>query len=85
MLKSPDVRERLKIFLNQRGIQAVSHYEPLHSSVAGVKYGRVSGALTNTDTVASCILRLPLFADLGVNDQDRIIECVFDFFKTENL
>ena len=36
----------------------------LHSSIAGQKYGKVSGDMKNTDYISDCLVRLPLFFDL---------------------
>ncbi len=53
-----------------RGIGAVFHYVPLHSSPAGQRYGRTAGAMANTDRAGACLLRLPLWLgmDAGVPD-----------------
>jgi dTDP-4-amino-4,6-dideoxygalactose transaminase len=59
-------RDRLIERLRARGIGAVFHYVPLHSSPAGRRYGRASGAMTNTERAADCVLRLPLW--LGMDD-----------------
>lgn len=64
----PDLPRR-KTFLDRckkEGINAVSHYVPLHLSEAGQKYGRVSGDMTNTVYVGDCLVRLPLW--LGIEE-----------------
>jgi dTDP-4-amino-4,6-dideoxygalactose transaminase len=54
------------------GIGAIFHYVPLHSSPAGLRFGRAQGALAVTDRVAASLVRLPLF--LGVEAElDRIV------------
>jgi len=62
--------------LRAKGIHAISHYEPLHSSIAGKKYTRTCMPLTNTDTRANQIIRLPLFYSLSSQEQDYIINTV---------
>lgn len=57
--------------LNRLGINAIFHYVPLHSSPQGMKSGRVSGSMKNTDSVSQRILRLPLW--VGV-DVERVVD-----------
>jgi len=78
LLRDETTRERLRTSLKQAGAQAVTHYVPLHSSPAGLRYGRAHGDLEVTNDVAQRLLRLPMFADLGAADQDRVIELVHD-------
>ena len=61
--------------LKQDGIQVTSHYVPLHSSLAGRRYGRVAGQMDVTDAVAESLIRLPMYASLD-RDIDRVIERV---------
>jgi dTDP-4-amino-4,6-dideoxygalactose transaminase len=51
-------------------VQTVFHYVPLHSSPAGRRYGRVFGALSQTDNLSDRLLRLPLW--IGVNP-DKVL------------
>jgi dTDP-4-amino-4,6-dideoxygalactose transaminase len=58
------------------GILAVPHYVPLHSSPAGIKYGGfVSTNLNVTEQVSSRILRLPLYPEVGP-EQERVISAL---------
>jgi len=70
LLPSLEHRSRLIERLRVRGIGAVFHYVPLHSSPAGQRYGRTAGAMANTDRAGACLLRLPLWLgmDAGVPD-----------------
>jgi dTDP-4-amino-4,6-dideoxygalactose transaminase len=63
-------RDRVRFIqhLNDAGVNAVSHYVPLHSSRAGVRYGRVHGALEVTDDVSERLLRLPLWIGMTADD-----------------
>ena len=63
-------RDRLIERLRGRGIHAVFHYVPLHSSPAGRRYARAATALPNTERAGECLLRLPLWLgmDEGVAD-----------------
>jgi dTDP-4-amino-4,6-dideoxygalactose transaminase len=64
--------------LKSKGIQAVFHYVPLHSSPAGLKYGRCSGEMTVTDATSESLIRLPLWIGMTERDQDR----AFDILKS---
>ena len=57
-------RARLIERLRARGIMSVFHYVPLHSSPAGRRFGRPSGAMTHTDDLSARLLRLPLWIGL---------------------
>ncbi|MGH8061445.1 MAG: dTDP-4-amino-4,6-dideoxygalactose transaminase [Pseudoxanthomonas sp.] len=48
------------------GIHVVFHYVPLHSSPAGLKYGRVADELPLTDDLSARLVRMPLW--LGVEE-----------------
>ena len=80
-MSSLEERTAMLAFLKQRGIGSVFHYVPLHSAPAGMKYGRVHGSMTNTDSCSERLLRLPLWSGLSTSDIDRVIETVFEFFK----
>jgi dTDP-4-amino-4,6-dideoxygalactose transaminase len=60
--------------LRERGIAAVFHFVPLHSSPAGERFGRVEGSLEQTEDLGARLVRLPLFADLDEASQARVIE-----------
>jgi len=59
--------------LRTDGVNAVFHYVPLHSSPAGRKFGRASGSMQVTDSVADRLVRLPLWIGLEPQ-QDYVIE-----------
>ncbi|WP_024335029.1 dTDP-4-amino-4,6-dideoxygalactose transaminase [Desulfotignum balticum] len=53
-------------------INAVFHYQPLHSAPAGRLYGRAHGALKVTDDFSARLVRLPVFAELTAEQVDHI-------------
>jgi len=75
---APDgaARDRLISQLGDRGIQAVFHYVPLHSSPAGLRLGRTAGDLTVTDDVAGRLARLPLWVGMEPADVVRVTDAV---------
>ena len=52
--------------MKSQGVNCVFHYVPLHSSPAGIRYGRVHGELKITDEMAGRLVRLPLWLGLEV-------------------
>jgi dTDP-4-amino-4,6-dideoxygalactose transaminase len=71
-----DTRTALLQELNENDINAVFHYVPLHSSVAGVRYGRTVGELPRTTELSERLLRLPLWTGMTDGEVDRVIEAV---------
>ena len=57
-----------------QGIATVFHFVPLHSSPAGERFCRVEGSLAQTEEMAGRLVRLPLFADLGDAEVERVVE-----------
>ena len=55
--------ERQKVLdeLKQNGIHAVFHYVPLHSSPAGMRFGRAHGDLSLTTALSERLVRLPMW------------------------
>jgi dTDP-4-amino-4,6-dideoxygalactose transaminase len=71
----PEDIDRQKVLdeLQKNNIMAVFHYVPLHSSPAGQRFGRVSNGLPITDSIASRLLRLPIWMGLTEAQQDRVV------------
>lgn len=80
LLPTQQARDGLIRHLAARGIQAVFHYVPLHSSPLSQQRGFAGTNLPVTDDVARRLVRLPCFFDLQTEDQDRVIEGVESFF-----
>ena len=60
-------------------IGAVFHYVPLHSSPAGMRYGRFNGDLNVTNRQSKALVRLPLWVGLSNEQQDKIVKVLSDF------
>jgi dTDP-4-amino-4,6-dideoxygalactose transaminase len=80
IIRSSEERTRLIRHLRQEEILAVFHYVPLHSSPAGVKYGRTAGDMSVTDDISGRLLRLPLYYEMTEKDVDRVIAAVKEFY-----
>ena len=65
-------RSEFIAYLKENGINPVFHYIPLHSSPAGIKYGRVCGNMQVTDKISDTLLRMPMFYGLGNKELETI-------------
>jgi dTDP-4-amino-4,6-dideoxygalactose transaminase len=62
--------------LRRRGIHAVFHYVPLHSSPAGRRFGRAHGELSLTTSLSHRLVRLPMWLGLGEAEQQRVCDAL---------
>jgi len=65
--------------MNELGVNAVFHYQPLHSSPAGLKYGKTTHPLDITDDISERIIRLPMW--VGFDEHERVrdaLNCVLN-------
>jgi len=69
-------RDSLLVYLREQGIMAAFHYIPLHSSPAGKQYGRFHGEDEYTTKESECLLRLPLFYGMSMDDKIQVVEAV---------
>jgi dTDP-4-amino-4,6-dideoxygalactose transaminase len=83
-IKVKDLEERSAMisYLKDRNVYSVFHYVPLHSSVAGMKYGAFQGADAYTTIESERIIRLPLFYGLEEEDVRYITSCVYKFYES---
>lgn len=73
LLPSLQARTEFIERMKRAGIMAVFHYVPLHSSPAGMQYGRAAGRLALTDDLSARLVRLPLW--LGIEEHlPRVFE-----------
>lgn len=82
-IKVKDIEERTDLiaYLKEREINALFHYVPLHSSLAGRKFGRFSGEDVYTTQESNRLLRLPLYYGLKTDDIEKVVAAVRDFFS----
>ncbi len=59
--------------MRRRDIWPVFHYVPLHSSPAGLRYGRAHGALAITDSISQRLIRLPLWVGITEAQQAEVV------------
>jgi dTDP-4-amino-4,6-dideoxygalactose transaminase len=73
-------KEELRQFLLANGIQAITHYTPLHSSIYfNEKHdGRI---LENADHFSNCLLRLPLYNEITEKEVKYICKTIKRYFE----
>jgi len=84
LLPSAAARDELLGYLRERGIHAVFHYVPLHTSPMGAKFGYKPGDLPVTEDLAARVLRLPFFFEITSTDQERVVKTIHDYFRSPN-
>ena len=77
----PEERAALAAWLKEREILAVSHYVPLHSAKAGLKFGRFHGEDRYTTRESERLLRLPLYLELTENECAAVIDAIHGFYR----
>ena len=83
----PDEDYRKRFIKGMRDIEIVcaSHYVPLHSSEAGLRFGRSDSELQVTDSYASRLVRLPMWSMENM-PVERIVDSLFEVSKSiENV
>ena len=81
-LKVEDLATRTALLkhLTYNGILAVFHYVPLHSSPAGMRFGRFHGEDKFTTSESNRLLRLPMFYGLKTEEIEYVCGKVYEFF-----
>ena len=79
ILSSPGEREELIAYLNRHGINSVFHYQPLHLSAMGQRFGGRPGDCPVAEDVSDRLLRLPFYNDLTEADQSRVVTALREF------
>ncbi|WP_076542416.1 dTDP-4-amino-4,6-dideoxygalactose transaminase [Shewanella sp. UCD-KL21] len=82
-VKVRDIKERDFFIesLKQKGIMAVFHYIPLHSSLAGKKFSEFNGTDVHTTFESERLVRLPLFYGITVREQELVVSAIKSFFN----
>ena len=74
-------RDRLVAWMRERGVEASSHFVPLHLSPYAVNtLGTRQGLCPVTESVADQLVRLPLYPALSPADQQTVTDHVSSFF-----
>jgi dTDP-4-amino-4,6-dideoxygalactose transaminase len=74
-----DQRVRFIEHMKERGISCVFHYQPLHTSPVGQRFGGRPGQCPVAEHAGECLVRLPLYNTLREDDLSRVIEAAKTF------
>jgi dTDP-4-amino-4,6-dideoxygalactose transaminase len=80
-LLMPTLEQRQKFIrhLTSHGITAVFHYQPLHLSAMGQKFGGRVGEHPVTERVSDQLVRLPMHFGLTADEQARVVDTIHRF------
>lgn len=79
LLPELTTRQALIQHLKERGIVAVFHYQPLHLSEMGKRFGGKLNDCPVTEKVADQLIRLPFYNSMTRQEQDVVIQALYDF------
>lgn len=82
LFRDEQTRDRVMNQLKDRGILAVFHYVPLHSSPFGLAMGNRKGDLPVTEETSERLLRLPMYAGMKDKEIFLIITALIDIIET---
>lgn len=82
-IKTKDLSERTRLidYLLERGIQAVFHYIPLHSSPAGKRFGEFFGDDIYTSKESERLLRLPIYYGMKEIELEKVVLAIEEFYS----
>ena len=78
VMPSASAREKLIAHLGAKGILAVWHYQPLHTSKVGRMYGGQDGDCPVAERVAEQLVRLPFYTTMTDEEQLMVVEALYE-------
>ncbi len=78
-MPSLEARTRLLAEMRRQLILLTFHYQPLHLSEMGRRFGGQAGQCPVTEDVSDRLVRLPVFIDLSAADQARVVATLLAF------
>ena len=80
VLPTPEEADRVRLHLNENGVQAVIHYVPLHQSPVGKELGYDEHQLPITSKTAASLVRLPLHLDMNKDDVEHVVKILRELY-----
>lgn len=82
-VKTKDLEERSALikYMNDRNVNCVFHYIPLHSAPAGLKFGRFAGEDKYTTKESERLMRLPMWYGITEKETEQVVKTLKAFFK----
>jgi dTDP-4-amino-4,6-dideoxygalactose transaminase len=77
-LRSPGLEERTKLILaaKEEGVTLAFHYQCLHKSEAGRRFGKSQASLPISESASDDLVRLPIWPDMTQQDIEKVIEVI---------
>lgn len=79
LLPTASQQERFIAHMKEAGILAIFHYQPLHTSKMGKRFGGKMGDCPVSEDISQRIVRLPFYTGLTKREQNKIIQRVLAF------
>ena len=79
LMPNLELRQKLIMYLRERGILRVFHYLPLHLSDMGRSFGGSVGDCPVTERVSDQLIRLPFHNVLTGTEQEEVMEAILEF------
>jgi len=79
LMPSLEERQALIAHLRKQGILSVFHFQPLHLSKMGQRFGGKPGDCPVAESVSDRLVRLPFYNQLTEEEQESVIQAVHDF------
>lgn len=78
-------RDKLQIFLKEKGVGSVIYYPlPLHLQECFSHFGYKQGDFPESERAAAEVLALPIYPELGIDQQDYIVASIKEFYEIDN-
>ena len=79
-VKDLKTRTDLIRYMKEKGVLCVFHYIPLHSAPAGKQYGTFHGEDVYTTKESECLMRLPMYYSLSMDDVKYVTDCLLEYY-----
>lgn len=80
LLPNKEIRDKLQLFLIEKGIMSKIYFEPIHLKTLYLNYGYLKGSLPKTEELANRVLTLPLFVSMTSDEAEWITKNIRLFF-----
>jgi len=81
ILQNVEARNQVMDQMRRRGISLQFHYIPLHTSPMGRSLGYAAGDLPITEQVSACLLRLPIYSGMGMDEANMVVTALQDILE----
>lgn len=79
LLPSLEKRQAFIGYLSTHDINCVFHYQPLHVSTMGLRFGGKAGDCPVTEDISDRLVRLPFYNDLTEDEQSFVVDRIKEF------